>query len=103
MIKTDPGSKGTDLTRSVQIDWTDLMVTDAEGASGGTLGNLVMSAPANLDSAVLNAEGRIIAWPDFFISAEGEEADWNTPHAAVNWTGLRKQLNRDEEGLNLGK
>lgn len=103
MIKTDPDSKGTDLTRGVQIDWTDLMVTDAEGASGGTLGNLVMSAPANLDSAVLNAEGRIIAWPDFFISAENEEADWDTPHAAVNWTGLRKQLNRDEEGLNLGK
>ena len=103
MIETIFNSKSTDPKIGVQINWADLMVTDAEGASGGTLGNLVMSAPANLDSAVLNAEGRIIAWPGFFISAEGEEADWDTPHAAVNWTGLRKQLNRDEEGLSLGK
>lgn len=75
-------------------NWTELLVTDNEGATGETLGSMVENAPANLDSAVLDSRGRISEWPDFLLSAEGEDADWDTPRAEVNWDGLREKLGR---------
>ena len=75
-------------------NWTELLVSDDQGATGETLGSMVASAPANLDTAVLDGTGRITAWPDFFISADGEEADWDTPRVSVNWNGLREMLGR---------
>ncbi len=75
-------------------NWTELFVTDTDGPTGETLGSMVEAAPANLDSAVLDSDGRISEWPDFFLFAEGEEADWDTPRTAVNWDGLREKLGR---------
>ena len=75
-------------------NWRELMVTDADGDSAGTLGDLVDNAPANLDNAVLNSDGSISEWMDFFIAASGEEADWDTPRAAVDWSGFVQALGR---------
>lgn len=76
------------------INWTELLVSDTEGATGETLGSMAEAAPSNLDSAVLDSAGRINEWPDFLLSAEGEEADWDTPRVAVNWDGLAAKLGR---------
>lgn len=68
--------------------WTELIITDAEGERWpDNLGKLVETAPANLDSATIE-EGRITAWPSFFLSAPGEEPDWDTPREEVDWTGF---------------
>lgn len=70
------------------VSWKNLMVTDAEGDDWGTLGDMVRSAPANLDGAQIGEDGGIDSWPGFFLSAEGETADWDTPRAEVDWTGF---------------
>lgn len=70
-----------------KLHWTALLVTDSEGDSRGTLGELVKSNPEQLGTADILA-GQIIEWPQFFLSAPGEEPDWDTPHAAVDWTGF---------------
>jgi hypothetical protein len=73
------------------ISYTELIVTDAEGCCAGTLGDIVENAPANLDTATVR-NGKITEWPQFFLSAEGEEAGWDTPRVAVDWTGFVGRL-----------
>jgi len=73
------------------ISWRELLVTDNQGVTFGTLGGVVDDAPANLDDAII-VDGRITEWPDFFISATGEEPDHSTPQVAVDWTGFEKSL-----------
>lgn len=76
------------------ITWDELLVTDDQGAAGETLGSMIRSAPGNLDSAIIDHTGKITEWPNFFISAEGEEASSDSPCAPVDWSGLREKLGR---------
>lgn len=66
--------------------WNELIVTDAEGDQT-TLRDIVSNCPANLDNAVIR-DGRIQEWEGFFLSAPGEEPNWNTPLADVDWSGF---------------
>ena len=68
-------------------NWKNLIVTDTEGDAAGTLGEFIKIAPANLDTATIE-NGKIIAWPQFFLSAEGEEPDSDTPSDDVDWNGF---------------
>lgn len=80
------------MTTTETISWRDLIVTGSEGDVAGTLGWFVGNAPANLDDAKVEG-GKVVEWPGFFLSAEGEEADWDTPKADVNWEGFDAALN----------
>jgi hypothetical protein len=73
-------------------NWKDLAVTDGDGENWGTLGELVDNAPANLDNAVIAADGSIESWPQMYIAAPDEEADWDTPRGPVDWTGFAEAL-----------
>jgi hypothetical protein len=70
--------------------WQDLIVT-TEGETWDPLGELVRTAPANLDDATIE-DGRITAWPGFFISAPGEAPAHDTPRGSVDWTGFATTL-----------
>jgi hypothetical protein len=73
--------------------WQDLRVTDNQGVTAAeSLGWFVENAPANLDNAVIE-HGKISEWPDYLLSAEGEDPDWDTPHGEVDWTGFEDALN----------
>ena len=74
-------------------NWTDLIVTDSDGEQWGSLGGIVENAPANLDNATIES-GQIDSWDGFFLSAEGEEADADTPRAIVNWDGFADKINQ---------
>jgi len=63
------------------LNWRDLVVTDDSGDEWGPLGELIDSAPANLDNAEIR-EGHIAEWPGFLISAPGD----------VDWTGFEQAL-----------
>ncbi len=66
--------------------WKNLIVTD-EGFAIGTLGDTVADCPSMLGSAVVR-DGKVQYWPGFFLSAPGEEPDWDTPRGPVDWTGF---------------
>ena len=68
--------------------WRDLIVTDDAGNTGETLGSMVASCPANLDSADWTSVDGIISWPGFMISEEGEAPAWDTPAREVDWSGF---------------
>lgn len=79
------------------INWKNLIVTDAEGETWGTLGELVSEAPANLDSAVYGDNGEITEWDGFFLSEEGQPVvDDNgfetLDRSRVDWSGLRESI-----------
>ena len=83
------------------LNWKELIVTDADGDTWDTLGNLVHNAPANLDNARFNDEGAIVEWEGFFLSEEGQPVtDANgfetLNRDAVNWEGLADVLGRNE-------
>lgn len=80
-------------TMNNMINWNDLVVVDAEGDVAGTLGELVASAPANLDNCVLDSDGAISEWEGYFVGVDAESADWQIP-ANVNWDGLAAKLGR---------
>ena len=72
------------------VQWKDLIVTGEDGYTYDTLGDLLNRAPANLDGATFDEKtGGITAWPDFFLSAEGEDPGWDTPRCPVDWDGFR--------------
>jgi hypothetical protein len=73
------------------INWKNLLVTDSDGDSWGELGAVVSSAPANLDGVVVE-NGAISEWNGFYLSAEDETPDWDTPRGAVDWTGFTEAL-----------
>ncbi len=75
---------------STVIHWTELLVTDSDGITCGTLADMVRDAPANFDTATIE-DGRIVSWPDWFISAPGEEPNWDTPRVDVDWGGFPRQ------------
>lgn len=72
--------------------WQNLIVTDYDGDRVGTLGEVMNSCPANLDSARVE-DGKITSWPQYFLSADGEEANWATPYVPVDWKGFANALN----------
>lgn len=82
------------MNNAEMTKWQDLDVYTADGEYWGTLGDLVKSAPANLDSAEISESGKIECWEGFFLSAEGEGPDWDTPAEPVNWAGLGEALGR---------
>jgi hypothetical protein len=83
-------------------NWRELLVTDDTGDLWGTLGGLVDSAPSTLDTCVLNpGDTGIAEWPRFFVHADGEEPNWNTPRGAVDWTGFRTALGGDAAPVHL--
>ena len=69
------------------MNWRTLIVTDTEGDTVGTLGEIMDICPANLDGATIT-DGKIAAWLGFFIAADGEDPDWHTPTAPVEWDGF---------------
>lgn len=73
------------------MDWRKLIVTDSDGEEWGELGELVDNAPANLDSARI-VDGAIESWDGFFLSAPGEDPDYDTPRAEVDWTGFEEAI-----------
>lgn len=78
--------------RQTAIPWRELLVTDDDGHTCGTLCDMVELAPANLDTATLADNGAIIEWPQWFISAPGEDPDSDTPHRQVDWNGFSDAL-----------
>jgi hypothetical protein len=75
----------------MNINWTNLQITDGDGDSWGSLGALVSSAPANLDSAVIS-NGKITEWAGFFLHTEDEEPDFDTPRHGVDWDGFAEAI-----------
>ena len=82
----------TMATTMATTDWKDLIVTGEDGYTWDTLGDLLNKAPANLDTATLAEDGTITSWPDFFLSAEGEDPNWDTPRGPVDWRGFWQAL-----------
>lgn len=68
------------------VRWNELIVTNEDGHAA-TLGELVEAQDAGLALATIR-DGQIAEWPGYYLSAPGEEPDWNTPHGAVDWTGF---------------
>ena len=74
------------------VNWRDLRVTDNQGVTAAeSLGHFVDHAPANLDNAIIE-DGKITEWPDFSLSAEGEDPEWDTPLVDVDWSGFAEAL-----------
>lgn len=74
------------------INWKSLNVYDGPtGGLWGTLGDLVENAPANLDDAKI-VDGQISEWPGFFLAADGEEPNADTPRVGVDWAGFEQAL-----------
>ena len=68
-------------------NWTEIVVTDAEGGTVGTLGEMVERQDEALARAVVDTErGGIREWEQYYMAAPGEEPDWDTPRGAVDWT-----------------
>lgn len=73
------------------INWKDLIVTDAEGGTVGTLGEEVEAAGNSLRN-IWFEDGKLVEWPQFFVSAPGEEPGPDSPREAVDWTGFSEAL-----------
>ena len=66
-------------------NWTDLVVTDSDGDVAGTLGEMVRTCPANLDTASIvfgetgnpntEVDSQIQEWPGFSLSSP--DVDWS--------------------------
>lgn len=71
-------------------NWRQLTATYTGGESCN-LGDLLEAAGCGRDTIggiVLDDTGKIIEWQEVFVSADGEEPDWDTPRCPVDWTGL---------------
>ena len=67
--------------------WRDLNVYDDEARLVGSLGAIVDRNLGMLEGATL-AHGQIESWPGYYLAAEGEDPDHDTPRRAVDWTGF---------------
>jgi len=75
------------------IHWTQLIVTDADGETVGTLGVVVAELPSLLDTATISrSSGELTQWPQMYLSTDGEDPDWDTPRGPVDWSGLAEAL-----------
>lgn len=76
------------------IKWSDLIVTGEDNQPGGTLGEW-LSEPHYHESALASIrmrDGHIESWDSYFISAPGEEPEWDTPRVPVDWNGFEAAL-----------
>ena len=80
---------GTQTIMPKATKWTDLVVTDIDGDSSGTLGEMLNDEPEQLETATI-INGQIDSWPDYFLSLPDEKPDWDTPHGEVDWTGFMR-------------
>ena len=74
----------------METTWRDLIVTDDEGDTDN-LGIMVDIGEFSLSNITL-ANGRIQTWDNRYISAPGEEPEWDTPRVPVNWDGFADSL-----------
>jgi len=56
-----------------------------------SLYDVVTTFPHMLASATI-VDGKITEWPDYFLSFEDEEPDWDTPRSEVDWAGFEEEL-----------
>jgi hypothetical protein len=74
------------------ISWRELIVTDGrDNGQVGTLGNIVDNELMHIEDAEIR-DGKILQWHGYFISAPGEDPDWDTPFVEVDWTGFEEAL-----------
>jgi len=80
----------------METKWTDLIVMDSDGEYRGMLGNIADCRDDEtiewLATITLSASGGIDSWPDYFVSAPGEEYDWDTPRGEVDWAGFAEAI-----------
>ncbi len=75
------------------VNWRNLGVTNNDGESLGTLGEVLDNASdAAITEIELNDDGSIDTWADHMIAAPDEEPDWDTPRVPVDWTGFALAL-----------
>ena len=89
------GSENLAVTE-MGLHWRDLGVTNGDGESCGTLGEVIdrrdsSIGPEHLD---LGPDGSINSWPQHLIAAPDEEPDWDTPRVPVDWSGFKDALTR---------
>ena len=75
--------------------WRDLNATNGPGSTV-KLGEYLDAAArgeCEIGDITLNDYGSIIEWAGVMISADGEDPDWNTPRATVDWTGFVDAVN----------
>lgn len=75
------------------MKWNELIVTDRDGNNLGSLGEIVTNSPQMLKHATF--DGSALTWPDYFLSVDGEEPDWDTPRAPVDWTGFEIEITEE--------
>lgn len=68
--------------------WHHLRVTERTGEPVGMLGDLVYCGDKRLLTIVLNDEGGLYDWPEYYLSLDDEEAGENTPQEEVDWSGF---------------
>lgn len=73
-------------TTATPTNWKELIVTDTEGNTCGTLAQMIHDAPGNIE---LSEDGAVSVMEDFFISIPGEEPTWEVP-TSVDWSGLKE-------------
>lgn len=72
------------------ITWRELIVTNTEGEQTA-LGDALEKTPQLLDSASIE-NGELQLWGQHYLSAPGEEPEWDTPRVPVDWTGFEQAL-----------
>lgn len=86
-----------------KIKWQDLLVYDSYNAqySNTRLGNYIAEAEeCELRRITLDNDGRLVSWSDFFVAADGEEPDWDTPIESVDWSGFAEAIEARRKELN---
>ena len=74
-------------TTNQTINWRELIVSTGDAVEGTELGIVTDTDDSSLLSAQVE-NGRIVSWPQLYISAPGEDPDWNTPNVPIDWTGF---------------
>jgi len=77
-----------------QIGWRDLSVTNDEGETlDATLGEIVDAGEGGfLFKYGTWVNGVPVSIQYYFLSAPGEEPDWDTPRCPVDWAGLENAV-----------
>jgi hypothetical protein len=74
-------------------NWRDLILWDAEGNRGSTLGSYLDRAePHEAARITPDTDGAAREWFGFFLAAEGEEPAWESPRRLVDWSGFREAV-----------
>jgi hypothetical protein len=83
-------------TASKTINWRNLIVSEGNADMGRTLGDMLTEYAAGdndcLDRVKLATDGSIDSWEQLFISAPGEDPEWDTPRVPVDWDGFESAL-----------